>query len=782
MRHYHENFLILRKIYFVLLMNRSTHHFVPLLLSALLGILLGSCTRSLSRTACVNLFIGTGGHGHTHPAAMVPHGMVQPGPDTRIHGWDASAGYYYEDDSINGFAHTRLSGTGCADFGDFLVMPIVGTPCTEYAGEKEQAQHPAFASPFSHDSEEAHPGYYRVHLDRYGIDAEITSTCRAAIHRWTFPKADNAGMILDLDYCIQEQTTLEMEVEVSGDTIRAYHRDQWWQYDHRLFFEGITSKPIASYNIIRDTVMIGEKRDKVQPRCKLVISFGATEAGEEVLLKSSISSLDAEGAHRNLMAEMPAWDFDGTRKQADALWEQCLKKIDIDTDNADQKAVFYTALYHANLSPNVFQDVDGRYLGMDLQPHQGTTSDPHYTIFSLWDTHRALHPLISIIDPAQNEAYLRSLIQKGEDGGLVPKWDCAANYTGCMNGYHYAALLADMYTKGYRNYDVDLAYKHALRAAHYDTLGITPACPSWLYPYIMPNARKFRAEQGYVPADRENESVAKALELCYDDWCVAQLAKDRGDRAEAELLTRWSKLYPNYFDSTTGFMRGKMSDGTWRTPFSPTHSAHRQDDYCEGNAYQWSWFVPHDPEGLISLYGGEKKCAERLNALFTADSNIEGTEISADISGMIGQYAHGNEPSHSTIFLFNALNMPWRTQELVDSVLHTLYSNAPDGLAGNEDCGQMSAWYILNAMGFYQPCPGRPEYTISRPLFRRVTIHQPNGHDFTIIAHGNNRHAKYVKSMSLNGKALNRPYFSHQDITKGGELRLEMTEIRPKTD
>ena len=761
------------------------HHLFLLSAAALTISVFTACSQQKDYTADVNLFIGTGGHGHTHPGAMLPHGMIQPGPDTRIHDWDACSGYYYEDDSINGFAHTRLSGTGCADLGDFLVMPTVGEQTTAYAGEKEKAQHTPYASAFKHENEQAEPGYYSVVLDRYGIRAEITSTCRAAIHRWTFPQTDKAGLILDLDYCIQDQTTKDMTVEVKGDTIRAYHNDVWWEYDHKIYFEAVVNKPIVSSKVVRDTVMIGEKKDKPQPRCKLLVDFGSTTEGEQVMLKSSISSLDFEGAHKNLTAEMPEWDFDGTRKAAHKIWNETLSRIDIETVEgldsataADQRKIFYTGLYHANLAPNVFQDVDGRYLGMDLKAHQGDPNDPYYTTFSLWDTHRALHPLISIIEPAQNEAYIRSLIKKGEDGGLVPKWDCGSNYTGCMIGYHYVSLLTDMYTKGYRNYDVDLAYKHAVRSAEYDTLGITEACPSWLYPYIMPAARKYRAELGYVPSDKENESVAKALELCYNDWCMAQLAADRSDKAAAEKYTKWSKLYTNYFDPEVGFMRGKMADGSWREPFSPAHSNHRQDDYCEGNAYQWSWFAPHDPEGLIALYGGREKCIEKLEGLFSASSELEGEVVSADISGLIGQYAHGNEPSHATIFLFNALGMPWRTQELVDQVLTTLYHNAPDGLSGNEDCGQMSAWYILNSMGFYQPCPGRPEYTISRPLFQRVTIHQPNGKDFVITVKGNGPKAKYVKAMTLNGQTLDRPYFKHEDLVKGGELQLEMSETK----
>ena len=460
---------------------------------ALMAVLLTACEAQDS----VNLYIGTGGHGHTHPGAMVPHGMIQPGPDTRIHDWDACSGYHYSDDSINGFAHTRLSGTGCADFGDFLVMPITGEAQTQYVGEKDKAQHTAYASRFSHDEELAVPGAYTVMLKRYGIMAEITTTCRTAIHRWTFPESEKAGMILDLDYCIQDQTMLDMQVEVTGDTIRAFRRDNWWQYDHRLYFEAITSKPIAGYRIVRDTVQLERDNGHMQPRCKLVVDFGKTAKDEEIMLKAAISAVDAEGAHRNLMAEQPGWDFDATQEAAAAMWKKALSCIEIEIDESDpeaidQRTIFYTALYHAQLSPNVFQDVDGRYLGMDLKIHQGDPADPYYTIFSLWDTHRALHPLISIIDPAQNEAYIRSLIRKGEDGGLVPKWDCGSNYTGCMIGYHYAALLADMMRKGYRNFDTKLAYKHAVRSAEYDTTGITPACPTWLYPYIMPKARYYR--------------------------------------------------------------------------------------------------------------------------------------------------------------------------------------------------------------------------------------------------------------------------------------------------
>ena len=727
----------------------------------------------VDKTSYVNLFIGTGGHGHTHPGAMVPHGMIQPGPDTRIHGWDACSGYYYEDTRINGFAHTRLSGTGCADFGDFLLMPTVGVQDVTYVGEKEEQNQCAYASPFSHDNEKAEPGYYAVLLDRYGVQAELTATERTALHRYTFPANRQAGFILDLDYAIQEQTNQQMDVEVvDGTAVRAHKRNVWWAYRQDLYFYAEFSKPFT-YDIVRDTVMVGTK---MEPRCKLLLHF-ETEKDEQVLVKAAVSSVDYEGAKKNLRTEMPAWDFEETRLKARRKWNDILQKIHIQTADEAQRAIFYTALYHAHLSPNLFQDVDGRYLGMDLEIHQGDASEPMYTIFSLWDTFRALHPLISIIDPHQNEAYIRSLIKKGEEGGLVPKWDCVSNYTGCMIGYHIASLVADAYTKGYRGFDVEKAYKACLRVAEYDTTGIAPAVPRWLYPYIMPAARYYKNERGYVPCDKANEAVAKALEYAYDDWCISVMAEALGDRTNAEKYAKFAKGYVNYFDPETRFMRGKDSEGKWRTPFDPRRSNHRADDYCEGNAYQWSWFVPHDIEGLAQLLGGRKAFAERLDSLFMASSEMTGEEVSADISGLIGQYAHGNEPSHHIIHMYNYVGRPWRTQELADSVLYGQYFNAPDGLSGNEDCGQMSAWYILNAMGFYQVCPGKPVYSIGRPLFDEVTIHLPEGKTFVIRTHKNSRINKYIGSVMLNGKQLDTPFFTHQDLAEGGTMEIVMSPV-----
>ena len=717
-------------------------------------------------TGYVNPFIGTGGHGHTHPGAMLPHGMIQPGPDTRIDGWDSCSGYYYEDSTINGFAHTRLSGTGCADFGDFLLMPTVGEQKVEYLG-KESQQRP-FASAFSHRNEYAEPGYYSVFLDTYGVKAELTATERAAMHRYTFPESKESGFILDMDYNIQQQTNQVMEVEAVNDTVLCgYKRSAHWAWQQDLYFYAVFSKPFT-HTLYTDTI---EEGGQQIPVCKMLLRFDTAE-DEQVMVRFSISSVDGEGARQNLLAELPDWDFDKVRADARKTWNDCLSKIEVKTEDPDQLAIFYTAMYHAFLSPNLFTDVDGRYLGMDLKVHTTDKEDPVYTTFSIWDTFRALHPLLTIIDPHTNESYIRSLLKKQREGGVFPKWDCAANYTGTMIGYHAASIITDAYVKGYRDFDVREAYQACLRTAEYDTTGIVG--PKWLVPFVMPRARYYKDALGYIPCDLENESVAKALEYAYDDWCISVLADSLGDVETRDKYARFAGAYKSYFDPETRFMRGRDSKGKWRTPFNPRSSTHRSDDYCEGTAWQWTWFVPHDVPGLVGLMGGEEAFAGKLDSLFTVSSELEGETVSADISGLIGQYAHGNEPSHHIIHLYNYVNRPWRTQELVDSVLHSQYRNAPDGLSGNEDCGQMSAWYILNAMGFYQVCPGEPVYSIGRPLFEEVTIHLPGQKDFVIRTKNNSKENKYVQSILLNGKPLEQPFFTHSDLTAGGVMEISM--------
>lgn len=717
----------------------------------------------------VNPFIGTGGHGHTFPGPVVPNGMIQPSPDTRIDGWDACSGYYYDDSSINGFSHTHVSGTGCADYGDVLIMPTVGEQV--YKNQDFSSQSLPYASSFSHENEVAFPGYYSVVLDRYSVTAELSSTKRAAIHRYTFPESDNSGFIVDMDYSIQRQDNLDMHVDVLSDTeLCGYKLTKYWAFDQKICFYAKFSKPFT-YELYTDTLV--DNKGKAQPLCKALLKF-ETKDDEQVMVKVGVSAVDVEGAQKNVEAEIPGWDFEKVRKDAYTAWNEYLSKIKIDTENGDYKTIFYTALYHTAISPNLFTDVDGRYLGMDLKVHQGNPDKPVYTIFSLWDTFRALHPLLSIIDPKLNNEFISSLLLKHKEGGIFPMWDLASNYTGTMIGYHAASLIADAYTKGYADFDINEAYQACLRAAEYDTTGIK--CPDLVLPCLMPMAKYYKNTLGYVPCDKEHESVAKALEYAYDDFCISILAEANYDFKNAEKYKNFSKAYQIYFDQNTRFMRGLDSKGKWRTPFNPRSSNHRNDDYCEGTAWQWTWFVPHDVEGLIELMGGKDGFTAKLDSLFTADSSLEGDLVSADITGLIGQYAHGNEPSHHIIHLYNYAGQPWKTQELVDSVFQSQYRNAPDGLSGNEDCGQMSAWYIMNSMGFYQVCPGKPVYSIGRPLFDNVDITLPNGKVFTIKAYNNKKENKYIEKVVLNGTALEKPYINHDDIVNGGVLEFTMCD------
>ena len=717
--------------------------------------------------ASVNPFVGTGGHGHTFPGAVVPNGMIQPSPDTRIDGWDASSGYYYEDSLMNGFSHTHLSGTGCADYGDFLLMPTVGEQvCSPQDFSKQNLP---FASNFSHASEVAEPGYYSVFLDRYGVRAEMTATKRAALHRFTFPETEKAGFILDLDYSIQHQTNLDMQVEVVSDTeIRGHKLSQYWAFDQQLSFYAKFSKPFT-YEVLRDTLI--DQNGKKQPRCKVLLQF-ATQKDEQVMVKMAVSAVDMEGAQKNLEAEIPGWDFEGIRKSARQAWNNYLSKIDVTTAEQDDKTIFYTAMYHTAISPNLFTDVDGRYLGMDLKTHQGDVNQPVYTTFSLWDTFRALHPLLSIIDPAKNNDYIRSLLLKAQEGGVLPKWELAGNYTATMIGYHAASLMADAYTKGYADFDLNEAYKACIRAAEYDTTGIK--CPELVLPVLMPMARYYKNTLGYIPCDRENESVAKALEYAYDDYCISILAEAVGDYKNQEKYAKFAKAYELYFDPSTRFMRGLDSKGKWRTPFNPRASNHRNDDYCEGTAWQWTWFVPHDVEGLVGLMGGEDAFVGKLDSLFTASSQMEGEVVSADITGLIGQYAQGNEPSHHVIHMYNYVNRPWQTQELLDRVFKEQYRNDPDGLSGNEDCGQMSAWFVFSSMGFYPVDPISGKYEIGTPIFPEVKMHLANGKTFVVLAPAVSRENIYVQSVKLNGRPYDKSYITHEQIMNGDTLEFEM--------
>ncbi len=742
--------------------------------TALAAVTLDSCNQAKATgdyASFVDPFIGTGGHGHTFPGAVVPNGMIQPSPDTRIDGWDACSGYYYGDSLINGFSHTHVNGTGCADYGDVLFMPTVGAHVID--NQVDTLQNLPYASRFIHANEIAEPGYYSVILNRYDIKAELTATDRVALHRYTYPKSRRPGMIIDMDYSIQRQNNLEMALEVLSDTeIRGWKMTEYWAFEQQIFFYAKFSKPFT-HTLLTDTIL--DTKGRPYARCKALLNFAPTKDGDQVLVKVGVSAVDYEGAQKNVEQEMPDFAFDETRRAAREKWNDYLSKIDVPfTSDKDDLVKFYTALYHTAISPNLFTDVDGRYLGMDLKVKQGDAQRPVYTIFSIWDTFRALHPLLTIIDPEKNDDYLRSLLLKAQEGGVLPKWELAGNYTGTMIGYHAASLFADAVAKGQNSFDVNEALRASVRAAEYDTAGII--CPPKVLPHLMPSAKYYKNTIGYIPSDKDNESVAKALEYAYDDWCISQLAIAAGDTATASKYAAFGKAYKKYFDPETRFMRGVMSDGSWRVPFSPNSSNHRNDDYCEGTAWQWTWFVPHDVHGLIDLMGGKEKFTEKLDSLFSASSELTGELVSADITGLIGQYAHGNEPSHHITHLYNYAGQPWKTQELVDRIYDEQYRVDPDGLSGNEDCGQMSAWLVLNAMGFYQVAPGLPVYSIGRPMFENLTVNLPNDKQFTVNVKNFSKKNKYIKSANINGRGLAEPFFTHDDLKEGGILQLEMTD------
>lgn len=739
------------------------------------GIGLFSCAeKNLPKeyTDSVNVFIGTGGHGHTFPGATLPHGMVQLSPDTRLLGWDACSGYYYDDTSIMGFSHTHLSGTGIGDYGDILFMPVVGEKPL-IAGTAENPDE-GYRSRFSHEQESARPGYYQVLLQDDSINVELTATLRAGLHRYTYPKASDARLIVDMEPTIHGHQHPVTQIRVVNDsTIAGMKYTVGWAKRHYVYFYAVFSSPF-DYKLYSGTEYQSDSTSVTVNTAKAVISFRNLPADGRVLAKVGISSVDEEGARLNVEAEIPNWDFEGVMKQANTAWNEALGKIDIETSDNDSRTVFYTSLYHAFIQPSLASDVDGRYRTMGHEIKQDA-SYTNYTVFSLWDTFRAAHPLYTIVTPEQNQAFIRSLLRKYDEGGILPKWELASNETGTMIGYHAVSVIADAMMKKQCDFDVKKALEACIRSSVYDTTGVTPMMDRQiLNGKLMPVSIKYKNELGYIPCDKVGGSVSQGLEFAYNDWLIAQMMKEHNRKDLYDKYMELSRNYRNYFDPETKLMRGRLSDGSWITPFDPA-SVQRPSNYVEGNAWQWAWFVPQDVEGLMELVGGQKSFEAHLDTLFTTSSELTGDpNAAADVTGMIGQYAHGNEPSHHIPYLYNYAGAPRKTQALVDHILRTLYHNDPNGLSGNEDVGQMSAWYALSAMGFYSFCPGRPVYEIGRPIFDKVTIHLSNGKDFVIQAKNNSVENKYIRSMKLNGEDLAEPRFSHFDLMKGGELILEM--------
>lgn len=746
-----------------------------------------SQTRDLTRW--VNPFIGTGGHGHTFPGATVPFGMVQLSPDTRIDNWDGSSGYHYSDAVIYGFSHTHLSGTGIPDGCDILFMPLLETEFEAKAGDRTVN---GYASKFTHAAEKAEPGYYSVILDDENIKAELTSTTRVGFHRYTFPKANDAKILLDLRW---RDRVLDSEVRLVGNRrIEGYRRSSSWAKNQRVYFVAEFSKPIknAVFGSGNNFKSNGWKGSDV----KGLLFFGQTRRGEQISVKVAISYVSIDGARKNLKAELPQWNFDKVRADAKAAWNKELSKIEVSGGTDEQTTNFYTALYHTMIQPNVFNDVDGQYLGHDRKIHKiaapgsppyaapllrkegslsGGKASDHYTVFSLWDTFRAAHPLYTIIDQKRTVDFINSFIRTYEQGGRLPVWELWGEETDTMIGYHAVSVIADAMAKGIEGFDYEKAYAAAKHSAELNHFGLA--------------AYKRR---GYISMEDENESVSRTLEYAYNDWCLLQMNKILRSRFEKSKLatvgfgyilyhapldaderkySSRARYFENLFDTKTGFFRPKKNGG-FVEPFAPNEVTF---GFTEGNSWQYSFFVPQDVTRLMELMGGREKFVAKLDELFTTDQKLAGRE-QADLTGLIGQYAHGNEPSHHITYLYNYAGEPWKTQKYVRKIMDEFYKPMPDGLIGNEDCGQMSAWYILSAGGFYPVTPGDGIYAFGTPLFPEMTYRLENGKTFTIRAKNVSAKNFYIAGAKLNGVPYKKAFITHQDLIRGGGLEFTMID------
>ena len=698
---------------------------------------------------CVNPFIGTDFTGNTYPGAQVPFGMVQLSPDNGLPGWDRIAGYFWPDSTIAGFSHTHLSGTGAGDLYDISFMPVT-LPYREAKGSL------GIHSKFSHEEESASAGYYRVHLSDYDIEVELTATPRCGVQRYTFPKAD-AAVFLNLRKAMNWDATEDAHIEqVDSVTLRGYRFSDGWARGQRVFFCTRFSRPFDAMRL--DTAAILREGRRIGTSVVARLDF-RTEEGEQLVVSTALSGVSMEGAMKNLQAEVPTDDFDKYLASARKDWDERLGKIEIQCEDRDERTKFYTALYHSMLAPTIYNDVDGAYYGPDKQVHQadGWTN---YSTFSLWDTYRAAHPLYTYVAPERVNDMVKSFIAFYEQNGRLPVWNMWGSETDMMIGYHAVAVIADAYLKGIGDFDAEKALEACVATANLDD-------------YRGIGAYK---ELGYVPYNlidpynADNWSLSKTLEYAYDDYCIARMAEKMGRTDVAEEFYKRSRNYRNVYNPQSGFMQPRDDKGNFVEPFSP-------DDYmphiCESNGWQYFWSVQHDVDGLIALAGGKERFAQKLDSMFTYHPG-EDDELPIFSTGMIGQYAHGNEPSHHVIYLFNAVGQPEKTQRYAAQVMHELYRNTPAGLCGNEDCGQMSAWYVFSAMGFYPVDPVSGRYELGTTLYPEVKLHLANGKTFTVRANGVSRENWLVKSVKYNGELYDKTYITHEQIMSGGLLELEM--------
>lgn len=718
----------------------------------------------------VDPFIGTGFHGHTFPGATRPYAMVQLSPDTHIMGWDASSGYHYDDHQIYGFSHTHLSGTGIGDLGDILLLPFSG-------GDSIKP-----VATFKKETEKATPGYYAVRLENLGVNVELTSTDRVGFHRYTFDNPKDRRVMLDLGHVLQPNWGHKLVSNdyqlVNDSTVEGTYKTQGWAHFHSVSYRVTFSEPMTKiYQYIDGKMRSDSLFLKLHSDKDLKFHYRFKESDKPLLVKVALSPVDVEGAEKNMEAELPGWDFDQVRAESADIWNKALNKIQIETNDPVIRKNFYTALYHTMIAPFAYQDVDGRYLGMDKKVHTAAAGYTNYTAFSLWDTFRALHPLMTIINPSLASDMGNALVQGYMEGSILPKWPLASSYTGCMVGYPAVSVLADLVAKDLAKGDLNLWAEAGARSSVYRA-DLAEKFKGTRELDLITRHVYYKDKFGFVPADSIPESVSWGLEMAYYDWCIALIAAKAGNDTLAKAYQEKASYYKRYLDPETKLMRGVMADGSFRTPFNPRYSSHMKSDYTEGNAFQWSFFVPHDMDNFIAEIGGKKELETRLDTLFTTSSQIDGAEASGDITGLIGQYAHGNEPSHHMAYLYNWTDAPWKGAERLDFIMRNFYTNQPDGIIGNEDCGQMSAWYVLSALGFYQVCPGIPVYAIGRPIVDKATIPVAGG-NFQIIVKNNSPENKYVKEAKLNGKVLDTLFFPHADLVKGGTLEIEMTAVHP---
>lgn len=733
-------------------MNKKSLLFVPVL-----SLCLASCGSSQKGqemedlTQFVDPRIGTGGHGHVFYGANVPYGFIQLGPTSIPQSWDWVSGYHVSDSTVIGFPHTHLSGTGIGDLHDINVMPVVGE--VTYSRGDASSYETGLWSYSDRSKEVVTPGYYRTHLSRYNVDVELTATKRVGFHKYTFLGNESPAIVFDMvnGGCWDKTTEAVIRV-VNDSTVSGYRYSKGWADDQRVFFRAEFSRKFDNVEfIVNDSVKEGDMAKGAQLFARVNFAAGNQEP---VYMKVALSPTSEEGAQLNMQTELSGWDFEKTIADAKAAWNKELNKVKVYTTDEASKKIFYTSLYHTLFAPSEFCDVNGDYYGADKQMHKDE-GFVNYTTFSLWDTYRAAQPLMTILHPEKMSDIINTMLHIHQQQGKLPVWHLMGCETNCMVGNPGVPVVADAILKDIKGFDTELAFKALKESSMLPERGM-----------------EHRIEYGFIPADKMTEAIAYDMEYAIADWAVAQAAQKLGKQEDYEYFLKRSKSYKNYFDASTGFMRGKMLDGSWRTPFSPYASSHREDDYCEGNAWQYTWLVPHDVEGLVECFGSKEAFVNKLDSLFLANGDM-GEASSPDISGLIGQYAHGNEPSHHTVYLYTLVGQPWKTADRIKEILHTMYTDQPDGLSGNEDVGQMSAWYILSSFGFYQVEPAGGKFVFGYPNFDKVEIAVPAG-KFVIERENKGQQNNYIQGIVFNGTEYKKPWIEYADIMIGGELKFLM--------